>query len=214
MMAALLPRWTEITMTVAGLPLHPLVVHAAVVLVPLAALALIATGWRASLRARFGAPLAIAAVVGWLAAFVASQSGDALAEEIEDLSRKAHDAIEGHEESGELAMITTLLFTLGAIALWAAQRYAGRLPTWAPTGRVRARLARRARRDDRKDACGRHRSAPRLAGAGHVRAALAVQTVRCGAPGPSIARPAAAPAHPARMRRGGAGLPRRARPGS
>jgi uncharacterized membrane protein len=133
MMAALLPRWTEITMTVAGLPLHPLVVHAAVVLVPLAALALIATGWRASLRARFGAPLAIAAVVGWLAAFVASQSGDALAEEIEDLSRKAHDAIEGHEESGELAMITTLLFTLGAIALCAAQRYAGRLPTWAPT---------------------------------------------------------------------------------
>jgi len=101
--------------------------------VPLAVLALIATGWRTSLRARFGLPVAITALVGWVFAFLASQSGDALGEQLEDLSQAARRPIHNHEESGQLAVITTLLFTLGTVALWLTQRYAGRLPTWAPT---------------------------------------------------------------------------------
>lgn len=120
-------------MTVAGLPLHPLVVHAAVVLVPLAVVALAATGWRSTWRVTFALPVALSAAVAWVFAFLASQSGDALGEQLEDLSQAARRPIHNHEEYGQVAVITALLFTLGAVGLWLAQRYAGRLPAWAPT---------------------------------------------------------------------------------
>nr|NLI51602.1 hypothetical protein [Propionibacterium sp.] len=65
--------------TVAGLPVHPLVVHAAVVLLPLAALLLVALIAVRRWRAALGVPTLLALAGGTAAAFVAAESGEALA---------------------------------------------------------------------------------------------------------------------------------------
>ncbi len=64
---------------VGGLPLHPLVVHAVVVLLPLSAAGLIGCLLRPSWRERFGAQVLLGLVVSTVAAFVAEWSGESLA---------------------------------------------------------------------------------------------------------------------------------------
>ena len=49
---------------VGGVPVHPLVVHGAVVLVPLAVLALIALGWKAEWRRSYALHIAVLALAG------------------------------------------------------------------------------------------------------------------------------------------------------
>lgn len=68
--------------SVAGLPLHPLVVHVAVVILPLSALALIAIVLKPSWRRTYGWLVLTGLAVGAVAAFVAKQSGEALAETV------------------------------------------------------------------------------------------------------------------------------------
>ena len=101
-------------MEIAGLPLHPLVVHATVVLVPLSAALAVALAvlprWRWLTRWPTAAVTAAAAGLAWLA----SQSGEALAE-----SRRLEGLVEEHEELGELlanAMIPFALLVL--LAAW------------------------------------------------------------------------------------------------
>lgn len=65
--------------TVSGLPLHPLVVHVAVVLLPLSALAALALLAVPRWRRAFGPLAAATALVGAVAAFVARRSGEDLA---------------------------------------------------------------------------------------------------------------------------------------
>lgn len=60
-----------------GLPLHPLVVHAVVVLLPLVALAVIALVLMPRWRARFAVPLLGLLVVGAVSAVVAMLAGEA-----------------------------------------------------------------------------------------------------------------------------------------
>ncbi len=61
-----------------GLPLHPLVVHATVVLVPLAVLgAIVAVVWPAA-RRRYGSLVAVVALLGAVFAVVAEQTGEGL----------------------------------------------------------------------------------------------------------------------------------------
>ncbi|MET2011166.1 DUF2231 domain-containing protein [Microbacterium chocolatum] len=62
------------------LPLHPLVVHAAVVLVPLAAVLVITAVFWARVRVQVGAVGAVLALLGTVSFFVAHRSGSALAE--------------------------------------------------------------------------------------------------------------------------------------
>lgn len=64
---------------IAGLPVHPLVVHAAVVLLPLSALALILLVLVPRWRAQFGWLTIGGLGIGTAAAFVAKESGEALA---------------------------------------------------------------------------------------------------------------------------------------
>ena len=54
-----------------GVPAHPLMVHVAVVLVPLAALALIAVGWNRAWRHQYYLPIALVSVAGAVGAFFA-----------------------------------------------------------------------------------------------------------------------------------------------
>lgn len=107
--------------TIAGLPLHPLVVHAVEVVVPLAALAvLLAAVWPRFRSWAFALPLLLA--LGALVLVpVATQSGEALEERVSETA-----AVEVHTHMGEqltpwvigLAVVAAGLFYL----TWRARR--------------------------------------------------------------------------------------------
>ncbi len=62
-----------------GLPLHPLVIHAVVVLVPLTAIGAILMALRPRFTKRFGVIVVIGAIVSTVSAFLAKESGETLA---------------------------------------------------------------------------------------------------------------------------------------
>jgi uncharacterized membrane protein len=90
--------------TIAGLPVHPLVVHFAVVLLPLAALGVIATIFRPHLQKNYLALSAVGVFVGTGATFVAKESGEALAERVGLPQR--------HSDLGTYLFVTALLFLI------------------------------------------------------------------------------------------------------
>ena len=67
---------------IGGLPIHPLVAHFAVVLMPLAGVGLLICVFMPSMRRRFGGLAIIGAAGGATAAFVAAQSGEQFAKQI------------------------------------------------------------------------------------------------------------------------------------
>lgn len=93
---------------IAGLPVHALVVHAAVVLGPLAALCLLAyaavLGWRVGLRW----PTLLLCAIAAGSAFVATESG-------EQLEHRVGEPRFDHAERGELAAIS--LYVLFGVAV-------------------------------------------------------------------------------------------------
>lgn len=100
---------------IAGLPVHPLVVHAAVVLLPLAAVALVVAiavpRWRAWLGWLSVAGLAVATG----AVFVAKESGEALAARVGEPER--------HAELGDtLPLLAAALFLVALAWLLMARR--------------------------------------------------------------------------------------------
>jgi len=104
-------------MTIAGLPLHPLVVHAAVVLIPLSALLAVvfavAPRWRWLTRWPF-AGLTIAVVV---IGFLATSSGESLEE---SSARSVERAVEEHAERGDaLAWLLVGFALLAVLGAWA-----------------------------------------------------------------------------------------------
>lgn len=119
-----------------GLPAHPFMVHAAVVLVPLAAVLLVLTGWRAAWRKAYALPITALAVIGGVSAFLAKESGESLEESVRDAARAAGERARfgDHPEQGDTAFIFAMLFALTAIVFWAVDRFGkGRgLPAWAP----------------------------------------------------------------------------------
>jgi hypothetical protein len=84
-----------------GLPLHPLVVHAAVILIPMAALAAIAAAIRPAISRKYGAVIIGIAVIGQLSSFLAKATGQ------EFVERLGID-IERHVSFGENAPLTSL----------------------------------------------------------------------------------------------------------
>lgn len=94
-----------------GIPAHPLLVHAAVVFVPLLALAAYVYAFVPTLRERVGWAAALLAVAGPVTAFFSKESGEALRE---ILVRKNYppeilDKVAEHQEYGDL----TFWFSLG-----------------------------------------------------------------------------------------------------
>ncbi|WP_439564183.1 hypothetical protein [Microcella sp.] len=95
---------------IGGLPVHPLIVHVAIVVLPVAALALIVVMAlpRMHRLVRWGVVAALA--VGALAAWIAAESGEALSERVGEA--------EVHEELGEnLPLIAGI--TLALAVVWA-----------------------------------------------------------------------------------------------
>ena len=96
--------------TVFGLPVHPLVVHAVVVLTPAAALGVLAIALRPSWRPKYG-PLVIAiTAVATLLTPIATESGESLSERVGEP--------EEHAELGDTLVFLMLPLLALAIALW------------------------------------------------------------------------------------------------
>ena len=96
--------------TIAGLPLHPLVVHAVIVLVPLAALGAIVVAVKPSWDRTYGWLVVLTALVATGASFVAKESGEQLA------GRVGLPA--DHQQIARLMPVFSGLLLLAVAALW------------------------------------------------------------------------------------------------
>lgn len=90
--------------TIAGLPVHPLIVHFAVVLLPLATLGVIATIFLPRLQKHYLAISAVGVLIGTGATFVAKESGEALSERVGLPQR--------HSDLGTYLFISAVAFLL------------------------------------------------------------------------------------------------------
>lgn len=99
----------ESIFTLGGIPLHPLIVHLAVVAVPLAALTAIVLALLPRLNQRWVIPTFATSVVGTLGAGLAKMSGEALAE-TKNLSEHA-EPLAAHAQYSDLAVVSAILLT-------------------------------------------------------------------------------------------------------
>ena len=100
-----------------GLPIHPLVVHATVVIVPTAGALLVATALLPRLRAWAGPLPLLLAVVSLVLTPVSTASGENFAE---SFGKSA--AIDRHQDLGEMLIWWTLGLVVVAGAVWALER--------------------------------------------------------------------------------------------
>jgi len=107
--------------TIFGLPVHPLVVHAVVVLVPLAAVGAIACTLSTWVRAHVGWLVAAIAVLDVALVPVATGSGESLEEEVGESA-----LLEKHAELGEQLLPFVVVLALGCVAVMALARLADR----------------------------------------------------------------------------------------
>jgi uncharacterized membrane protein len=96
--------------TILGLPVHALVVHFVVVLVPLSALGVIGMAVVPAWRARFGLAVLAVATVALVSVPVATRSGAKLEERI-NASGTVAKQIQNHQDMGKLVIYPT-------VALW------------------------------------------------------------------------------------------------
>lgn len=114
-----------------GLPVHPLVVHAVVVLLPLAAVGTLAIAVRPAWRARYGVLVTGAALVATALTPVATSSGEALEQHVGDPGQ--------HAELGE----QLIWFAVPLLLLSAALTFLGRRADRAAEGDAPATTAPR-----------------------------------------------------------------------
>ncbi len=104
-----------------GLPVHPLIVHAAVVFGPLAALSAIAYAVWGSRRDQLRWVTMVLVALAFVSIWAAYFSGDNYFESdrFARVSGELKDKIEHHEElAGVLRWITTGFFVVTAVAVW------------------------------------------------------------------------------------------------
>lgn len=102
----------------AGLPLHVLVIHAVVVLGPLAAVTALAYILRPAWRRVLRWPTAVLAIVTGVGAWVAAESGAALLQRV-STTRAAtsnFDLLAAHQDAGTRAKLCCLAFMVLALA--------------------------------------------------------------------------------------------------
>jgi hypothetical protein len=104
--------------TFGGLPLHPLVIHAAVVFIPLLVLLALLYALVPRLRGRIGWLTVIMAFVAPLSALAAKLTGDAFRAQIAQVSPHARfDLIDGHRHLGTLTLYFTTALALLVLAM-------------------------------------------------------------------------------------------------
>ncbi len=113
-----------------GIPLHPLVVHAIVVLLPLATLGTLAIALRPSWRVRYGPLVVGAALASTVLCPVATSSGEALQERVGNPG--------DHAELGEtLVWFSAALLVLSAAMVWLQWRAERSAEAAPPVGQSR-----------------------------------------------------------------------------
>jgi uncharacterized membrane protein len=101
-------------MEINGLPLHPLVVHAAVVFGPLAALAALVYALVPSWRDRMRLPMAAVALIAGLAIVAAYFTGNDFLDSKPELKELA--AVDTHASRGRITLWVTIGFSVVALA--------------------------------------------------------------------------------------------------
>ncbi len=101
--------------TLAGLPLHPLLVHSAVVLVPLVAIGALVMSYLPSFSRRHGKIILILALIAQVSVFLAKMSGEAFAEILDK-------NVEKHAELGEITPFVTLPMVILIYLRWRMDR--------------------------------------------------------------------------------------------
>jgi len=112
-------------MEINGLPLHPLVVHAAVVFGPLAVLSALAYVAVPRLHDRLRWPTLVLVLIGLVSIWAAYLTGDNFFESdrFANVSGEALERIEHHEDlAGTLRWVTTGFAVVAVVALWQHQR--------------------------------------------------------------------------------------------
>ena len=107
--------------SVFGLPTHALVVHAAVVLVPLAAVGAIIMAFAPRFSVRFGPAVVVIAAIGVIASILSRQSGKSL-EQVRGVS-------EIHHSTGSWMWVFALGLLAVTLALWLVDRRGARRRT-------------------------------------------------------------------------------------
>jgi hypothetical protein len=106
-----------------GLPAHPFLVHAAVIFVPLAAVALIATGWKEAWRRVYYLPIALMAIAGTGASFFAAQTGESLSQTVRQAGKQVGD----HPGQGQAAFLFSALFAMACVGLYIYHEHGERI---------------------------------------------------------------------------------------
>lgn len=122
----------------AGLPAHPLLVHAAVILVPLAAIGFASTCWRSDWRRWFAIPVAALAIAGAAFAILAAQSGGPLEHAVREAAVQAgasRPTFGEHPEQGDTAEFWSIIMAVTIVAALLTDRFGHRLrlPAWSGT---------------------------------------------------------------------------------
>lgn len=120
-----------------GLPAHPLLVHAAVVLIPVGTITMLLALWPRMRRAML-VTTAVLAVSGAVFILAAANTGGALEEAKEGAANRA--LINEHAEAGEKAQAPAVIFASVAVLALGAELLKGRnktlngksMPKWAP----------------------------------------------------------------------------------
>jgi uncharacterized membrane protein len=112
-------------LTIDGIPLHPLLVHAVVVLLPLAALSSIAIALVPSWRRRYAWPVLGVTLAGVAAVPLAKQAGEDFMAALE-AKVGPNPAIQTHADLGTMLLPIALGFGVAVIALLVAGRLADR----------------------------------------------------------------------------------------
>ncbi|MDQ1615761.1 MAG: hypothetical protein QOJ60_1700 [Actinomycetota bacterium] len=108
--------------TILGLPVHALVVHVVVVLVPLAAIGIIAMAVHPPWRERFGWAVLLIATAGLVAVPVATASGKNLKNRL-NASGPVARMIAAHQHIAQLVLWPTLaMWVLGILLVWMHRR--------------------------------------------------------------------------------------------
>ncbi|MBB2987546.1 cytochrome b5 domain-containing protein [Terracoccus luteus] len=112
---------------IAGLPLHPLVVHLAVVVLPASALALVGLVLVPRWRARYATLTVAAALLGTAGAFAAKESGEALADRV-GLPAE-------HAEWGDRLFLVAVVYAVVTVVWFVLHRRQARQTVAADIGR-------------------------------------------------------------------------------
>src|ERR671920_385700 len=109
-------------MEIAGLPLHPLVIHAAVAVTPLAVFLAVVFAVRPQWRYLTRWPTGIAAILALGAIWVARLSGNALVDSRPELGQ----LVETHQDRGNVLSLLIILFTVVVgVAVWGLGGHSG-----------------------------------------------------------------------------------------